>query len=339
MQPRSTADALDSDGYVILPAFLPEADLAPAVDALEEMFPTPAGFHDETDPRRARYLQDEFDGIDTFPFASVEFSLLAVHPRLIQLAEELLGQTDLRLSGAEAWAKYSGATSYDQDLHRDYLNQTVLVPTTDKHFQQLEMFVFLVDVPEELGPPHLVSFEHTADLPLNPNFFPRYGGTGDFVSTADNQHLYAVEQSGAGPAGTVIAFTTDTLHRGTGLTAARGARYSMQVIYRPAHVDWGQRVGWATRSHMPEWYDFVHRATPPPARAVRVPAAGPPVLDRRHAGWYRPALPQPESEPLGHRGLQWPSQLTPAADSDAPRLGQSRRGHRQRRPGRRGVLD
>jgi hypothetical protein len=64
---------------------------------------------------------------------------------------------DLLLSSAEAWAKYTGATSYDQDLHRNYLNQTLLVPIKDERFQQLELFVFLVDVPKELGPPHLVS--------------------------------------------------------------------------------------------------------------------------------------------------------------------------------------
>ncbi|HMI35875.1 MAG TPA: hypothetical protein VK499_17380 [Propionibacteriaceae bacterium] len=31
------------------------------------------------------------------------------------------------------------------------------MPTTAPRHQQLEMFVFLSDVPEELGPPHLVS--------------------------------------------------------------------------------------------------------------------------------------------------------------------------------------
>lgn len=240
------------------------------------MFPTPAAFHDGTDPRRGRYRQDEFDGIDAFPFASVEFSLLAVHPRLVRLAEELLGQSDLRLSSAEAWAKYSGATSYDQDLHRDYLNHTLLLPTKDPRFQQLEMFVYLVDVPEELGPPHLVSSGHTTDLPWNPNFFPRSGGRGDFVSTADNHHLYAVERSGAGPAGTVIAFTTATLHRGTGLTAPRGARYSMQVVYRAAEVDWGQRMSWAARSHLPEWNVFVSSASPRQLELLGFPPPGHP---------------------------------------------------------------
>ncbi|NED97858.1 phytanoyl-CoA dioxygenase family protein [Phytoactinopolyspora alkaliphila] len=255
-------DAWRTDGFVILPGFLSADDLAPALGEMDTMFPTPNGFHDGTDPRRTRYVEDEFDGIDKFPFSSTEFSLLAVHPRIVQLAENLLGQTDLRISSAEAWAKYTGATPYEQALHRDYLTHTILVPSTEDRYQHLELFVFLVDVPEELGPPHLVSRDHTDHLPMNPNFYPRRGGSGEFVSTADNSNLYAAEQSGAGPAGTVIAFNTRTFHRGTGLSKPRGARYSMQLIYRPAHVDWGQRMAWAARSHMPEWYRFVHRATP-----------------------------------------------------------------------------
>ena len=259
---KGIADTWRTDGFVILPGYLSVEDLAPALDQLETMFPTPDGFHDDTDPRRARYVRDEFDGIDGFPFASTELSLLAVNPRVIQLAEDLLGEQDLRVYSAEAWAKYTGATDYDQDLHRDYLNQTVLVPSTADQYRQLEMFVFLTDVPEDLGPPHLVSQTHTTDLPANPNFYPRSGGEGDFVSVGDHADLYAVEQSGAGPAGTVIAFNTNTFHRGTALTRPRGARYSMHLNYRPAHVDWGQRMAWASRSHSPEWYRFVHRATP-----------------------------------------------------------------------------
>jgi hypothetical protein len=144
-------------GFVFLPGYLSDTELAPAVSELDMVFPTADGFHDATDPRHERYRNDEFDGIDVFPFASTELSLLAVASRLVELAERLLGEADLRIYSAEAWAKYTGATNYDQDLHRDYLNHTVLVPTTAPRHQQLEMFVFLSDVPEELGPPHLVS--------------------------------------------------------------------------------------------------------------------------------------------------------------------------------------
>jgi hypothetical protein len=93
-----------------------------------------------------------------------------------------------------------------------------VLPTIAQGYQQLEMFVFLSDVPEELGPSHLVSQRHTADLPANPNFYPRHGGHGEFVASDDHADLYDLEQSGAGPAGTVIAFNLGTFHRGTALT-------------------------------------------------------------------------------------------------------------------------
>lgn len=265
-------------GFVVLPGFLTADDLAPALGEFDRLFPTAEGFHDGTDPRRDRFTRDEFDGIDTFPFASTEVSLLAVHPRLIGLAESLLGTADLRISSAEAWAKYTGATSYEQDLHRDYLNHTVLVPSADDRFQTVEMFVYLVDVPEELGPPQFVPYEHTVGLPMAPNFLPRHGGAGQdrFGSADDNSALYDVEQSGAGPAGTVIAFNTRTFHRGTGLRMPRGVRYSMQTAYRSADAEWAQRTGWAAQSHEPGWYRFVDRATPRQLELFGFPPPGHP---------------------------------------------------------------
>jgi Phytanoyl-CoA dioxygenase (PhyH) len=166
----ANVDTWRAEGVLMLPRYLSAIELTPALSELEACSQRPTDFHDATDPRHVRYRQDEFDGIDSFPFASIELSLLAVCPRLIELAEALLQEQDLRLYSAEAWAKYTGATEYDQDLHRDYLNYTLLVPTTAERYQQLEMFVFLCDVSEDLGPPHLVSQRHTAGLPANPNF-------------------------------------------------------------------------------------------------------------------------------------------------------------------------
>ncbi|MFC4017565.1 phytanoyl-CoA dioxygenase family protein [Micromonospora sp. GCM10011542] len=271
-----TVRAWQTDGFVILPGFLSTDELASAVRELELLFPSAEGFHDGTDPRRERFLGDEFAGIDTFPFASTEISLLAVHDRILALARALLGDDDIHLYGAESWAKYTGACDYDQELHRDYLNHTILVPSTTPGCQQVEMFVFLNDVPEELGPPHLVSRTRTADLPAVPNWLPRVdrAGAGRFVDCDGRADLYEAEVSGAGPAGTVIAFDPGTFHRGTGLTAPRGARYSMQVCFRPAAVQWGQRVGWAVRSWTPEWVDLVGRASPRQLRALGFPPPG-----------------------------------------------------------------
>jgi hypothetical protein len=271
--------AWQTDGFVILPGFLPIDELRPAVGELDRVFPSADGFHDGTDPRCERFVGDEFAGIDTFPFASVELSLLAVHDRILDLAEGLLGERDLHMHGAEAWAKYTGACDYDQDLHRDYLNHTLLVPSSTAGCQQVEMFVFLHDVPEELGPPHLVSRRHTDDLPPVPNWFLRPGSDPSdwrFDEASGSAQLYGAEVSGAGPAGTVIAFDPGTVHRGTQLTAPRGARYSMHLGFRPATLQWGQRVGWATRSFTDEWVDFVGRATPRQLQAFGFPPPGHP---------------------------------------------------------------
>jgi hypothetical protein len=266
-----------TDGFVILPGFIPADELRPAVGELNLLFPSAEGFHDGTDPRRERFIGDEFAGIDTFPFAGVEISLLAVSHRLLALAEALLGD-DIHIYAAEAWAKYTGACDYDQDMHRDYLNHTVLVPSTTPGCRQVEMFVFLNDVPEELGPPHLVPRVHTADLPSVPNWYLRPGRTSDgrYTDDSGSPQLYDAEVSGTGPAGTVIAFEPGTFHRGTQLTTPRGVRYSMQMGFRPSSVQWGQRVAWAMHSYTKEWVEFVGRATPRQLHAFGFPPPGHP---------------------------------------------------------------
>ncbi|MER5639641.1 phytanoyl-CoA dioxygenase family protein [Kitasatospora sp. NPDC002227] len=265
MIPDDARAALREHGYAILPGFLSAADLAPAVGELGLLFPSPDGYHDRTDPRWERFQGDEFAGIDEFPFAGVELSLLAVHERLVGLAAELLEEPDLRIYGAEAWAKYTGAADYDQELHRDYLAHSLLAPTEDMARQQLELFVYLVDVPEDLGPLSVVPRRHTRHLPAKPNWYPLRGGYGDqagFVAPEGSPDLYAAEIPATGPAGTVVAYHPGTFHRGTTLRAPRGARYTLQLLYRPAAAEWAQRRGWAQISHEPAWYRFVDRATP-----------------------------------------------------------------------------
>ncbi|GLY16771.1 hypothetical protein Kisp01_37860 [Kineosporia sp. NBRC 101677] len=265
------------DAFVILPGFLPRAELTAAVQTLDELFPTAEGLHGGTDPRRERFIGDEFAGIDTFPFASAQISLLAVHSRILDLAETLLQDKDIHLYGAQAWAKYTGACDYDQPLHRDYLNHTILVPSTTPGCRQVEMFVYLCDVPDELGPPHLVPRRHTADLPAVPNWLlPTEPDAGDRYTARADPALYEAEVSAAGPAGTVIAFEPGTFHRGTQLTAPRGARFSMHLCFRPLSLQWGQRDGWAAKSFTPEWNDFVPQADPRQLQALGFPPPGHP---------------------------------------------------------------
>ncbi|WP_165950551.1 phytanoyl-CoA dioxygenase family protein [Actinomadura sp. GC306] len=278
MDLRELVSGWEADGFLVLPAFLPADELRAAMDELELMFPSAAGFHDGTYPRAGRFVGDEFAGIDTFPFAGTAISLLAAHSRILDLAKLLLDDRDVLIHSAEALAKYTGACNYDQDLHRDYLNHTLLVPSTAPAFRQVEVFVFLDDVAEELGPPHFVSRRFTGGLPAVPNWFLRPGRKGGdrFVDDSGSPELYAAEVSGAGPAGTVIAFEAGTFHRGTRLTKPRGARYSLHLGFRRSGLHWGQRTGWAARGFERAWVDFVHRATPRQLQAFGFPPPGHP---------------------------------------------------------------
>ena len=279
MDVNDAAQDWQTRGFVVLPGLIPIRELAPAVSELRLMFPSAEGFHGRSDARYSRYLNDEFAGIDSFPFRSVQVSLLAVNARLVQLAELLLRDADIRIYSAEAWAKYTGAADYDQALHRDYLNHTTLVPASGPGYQQLEMFLYLVDIPEELGPPHFVSWTRTAECPIRPNWYPRVGGAdseGGFVSSAGSPGLYEAEVSAAGPAGTVVAFQPGTLHRGTAMSAPGGARYSMHLGYRPASVEWAQRQAWANGSHDPAWYQFIEHASPRQLELFGFPPPGHP---------------------------------------------------------------
>src|SRR5262249_57165105 len=124
-----------------------------------------------------------------------------VSDRVIDIAEVLLADRDLRISSAEAWTKYTGAADYDQPLHRDYLNHTLMVPADDPRFRQLEMFIYLVDVPEELGPPTMLSRTRTMGLPAKPNWYPREGAAaaeGGWVETAATPGLHEAEGRAAG---------------------------------------------------------------------------------------------------------------------------------------------
>ena len=263
---ESAVDAWRTDGFVILPAYLDAEDLAAARDAVARQFPSADAFHDDVDPKRNARYRDEFGGIHPFPMDEVELNLLAVHPKVVDVAATLLGRDplDLRCYSAEGWAKYTGAADYDQPLHRDYLNHTLLAPTDDVRFQQVEVFVYLSDVPESHGPPHYLSKRHTADLPALPNWYPRSGGVADeqgWVSVDDNRARYELEVSAAGPAGTLVAYSPATFHRGTAMTAPRGARYTIHTNFRPAEVEWGQRLSWTATANDPRWHAFVRRAT------------------------------------------------------------------------------
>jgi len=291
------ASAFGEDGFAILPGYLTPDDMGPALRELAAVFPTADQFHDNVEPERNERFRDEFGGIVDFPFGSPELSLLAVHPRLVDLAEQLLGDEDLRVYSIEAWAKYTGAADYDQSHHRDYLNHSLLVPAPEQPPAQVEMFLYLCEVPAGLGPPSYVPVRHTRGLPALPNWYPKVEGTSDrehpdWVSEQASPQLYGVEVSATGPAGTVAAYRIETFHRGTALVAPRGARYTIHVNFRRADADWITRRGWTDTVSSDQWREFVVRASARQLQLFGFPPPGHPYwsaetldgMSRRYPG-------------------------------------------------------
>ena len=204
--------------------------------------------------------------LSPFPFPTVALCNLAVHKSLIAFVEAAFGTEDIRIYAAELWAKYSGATIYEQEHHRDYLNHTPLAPSSDIRWRGLEMFIWLSDVTEELGPTHLVPLTMTEDLPALPHVQRR----------RHRPSLYEQELSGAGPAGTVVVYGTDTFHRATELTAPGADRFSIHASYRHADNTWTSRHSWGNQSFQPHWQAFVEQATVRQLLLFGFPAPGHP---------------------------------------------------------------
>jgi hypothetical protein len=126
------AAAWRRDGFVVLPGYLAGPELAAAQRDLAAVYPTAEEYHAApAEGRNSAYTGDEFGGVLPFPFPAVALSRLVVHDKLVALAEAVFATGDIRIYAAELWAKYSGAASYEQEHHRDYLNHTPLVPAAD----------------------------------------------------------------------------------------------------------------------------------------------------------------------------------------------------------------
>jgi ectoine hydroxylase-related dioxygenase (phytanoyl-CoA dioxygenase family) len=255
------------DGYVLLESLLTRSLLDAAVAEIPQVFPSAEEYHSgPLSESNQRFTGDEFGGIVAFPFPSVALCNLVVCDPLVRLAEACLDTEDIRVYASELWAKYTGATTYEQEHHRDYLNHTPLAPSSDTRWRGVEMFIWLCDVPESLGPTRIVPLSVSGTVPALPHTYSR-SGRPDF---------YESEVSSAGGPGTVVAYSTETFHRGTELTRPTSARFSAHVSYRRADAPWLDRHAWGDRSFLPAWNPFIEQASARQLLLFGVPPPGHP---------------------------------------------------------------
>ena len=228
--PDATLDEVRGQGFSLMEGFLAPEELVAAQQALPLHFPGPADYF--ADPAsHARYAASQFAGVEEFPYRSWDLNRLAFHPDLVEAAERYLGTTELHLYKVELWAKYAGAVNYDQPLHRDFGSHSLVVPRLDGRYQQITTFIYLSDVTEEDGPTRIVPYEQGKDVPFTPLYL-------HFGAMAE------VEVPAVGPAGSLLVYRTDVLHRGSDFTGAGRSRFSLLVDFQARGTTWGGKMAW-----------------------------------------------------------------------------------------------
>jgi hypothetical protein len=243
----------DSAGWCVIEGVIPADVLAAARRALADVFPTADEFADRVDPNRsAPFLTEGGAPRPQFPFEQDALNRVALHDAVIDLAEQFLTIDDIRLYQAGAAAKYANAApDYEQLLHVDYANHTLVVPRTDVGYQHVTMFIYLSDVTPETGATRIVSREHTGDIPIERTY----------LHLEEYADLYALEESASGPAGSVFVYRPDVFHRGVPLTAPRAARFVLPVAFKPAGTDWIGHHAFPAGAEDMAWHRFMRHAT------------------------------------------------------------------------------
>ncbi len=267
---------LQEQGFMLFEGFLGADELAAAQEALWLHYPRPAEYF--ADPAAHGMLAtDQWAGIVGGPWRSWSLNRLAFHPDLLDLAERFLGSSDLRLYEAELWAKYAGSVDYDQRHHRDFVNHSLVVPKRSQPGTQMLTWILLSDVGDDDGPTKIVPLSAGARVPYWP-----VAGHHDITNEYLPAGMFADEEvSMTGPAGTLIAFRSDVLHRASHMTGERSSRFALLADYDVWGTRWTGRVGWPERATRREWFEVIERASPRERLVFGFPAPGDPYWDEQ----------------------------------------------------------
>jgi hypothetical protein len=214
--------AFRRDGWVVIPGAVDEAVISEARRALGGIYPA----YDQLERSPGEYpwaTNGQFGGLRLWPAGVLLLDLLPLDDAVVSIAEALVDSDDLRLLRAGYQAKYGSTVDYNQVLHVDYPNHSLVVPADD---DIVGFFLYLSDVTADLGPTMLVS--DAVRGPLRPD-------RTHLISAPEHTGMYAAERTATGSAGSLLAYRSTTYHRGSAIIARRGVRLTLGFAYgRPA---------------------------------------------------------------------------------------------------------
>ncbi len=260
-------EAWHRDGWCVVEGAIPPEDLAGAQDALKRLFPSAEEMDRGVDDERTAPWRTWDAAWPEFPFRSARLNRIVVHDVVIDLAERLLGTPDVRLYLALLSAKYADQPSgYNQLLHTDYPNHSLVVPRREPGYQQLELFIYLNDVSASNGATRMVSRTRTAEIPVEQHT----------LNLVDYAALYDDPGEASAPAGSIVAYRPDVYHRSVDVSEPGAARFMFHVSYKPAGTEWLGYQAWPIKGFSAEWHTFVERSGPRQLAVVGFPEPGHP---------------------------------------------------------------
>lgn len=267
------------EGFVIIPDFFSATEIQCVRSEYERIYGTTSksgstgvALNLKKDDKTGEFVRDQFKNIDTLPYdASVEMNMLSLHPALIEFSRHLLKVDDVRLYQSHTWAKYTGEADYDQPHHCDFRNHTLTVPSDDISQRCVDYIIYLTDVTDAHGALHYVT-KPDSDAVL------RRGAV--WASEDQQKALRSVERSAASTAGTLVAHSIDTFHRGTNLTQEKGYRFTMTVGYKAAGNEMVAYNTWQDNAPT-RWQKIIHNADVEQLACLGIPRPGDPFWTER----------------------------------------------------------
>lgn len=280
-------------GYVIV-RLLDDDLLAAALENIHEYLPTWEEY-----ARHPRWFQQTIAAPvrapgqgATFPYVDDALNATTVHPDFVAFAERVLGTERIMLSHGQMGGKYAGTRDFEQDLHSDYGNNTLVFPKPDSQIQDLPCIVYYTDVTVDLSPTYIVPQDFTRDDPLVPRHRSR----------EEYPELYEHEMPVTVPAGYALIYSMNTFHRGSALRAKEGVRFAQNIGLKRIDATWTGQETFQHEGGRPEMDHFLENATPRERELAGFPAVGDPYwtketvdgVDARYPGMdmtpYRDAL-------------------------------------------------
>ena len=257
---------LEDRGFVLVPGFLGPQELAAARRGLWNHFPKPETYF--AHPGRFPDFERPMGGMFNYPWDSLELNGLPLHPDLIDAAERILGTPDIQLCKAELPAKYAGAADYEQDLHRDYGNHTLVVPRQDKRWRELTTIIYLSDVTSATAATTFVPRAQTDHIEFGHTRLP-------------DQSLREREEQVIGPAGSLVLYFYDVFHRAVPFAEPGSARFILFADFRQADMVWAGKHAFPAAGNRPEMIELVERIDVRQRTVLGFPAPGHPYWNEQ----------------------------------------------------------